>query len=272
MGEKIATRNAYGQALAELANQYPEIVCFDADLAGATMSKFFLEAHPDRFFDMGIAECNMQGVAAGMAACGYKPFTNTFAMFAAGRSWEQIRNSICYPGLNVKVVGSHGGISVGEDGATHQCIEDFAIMRVIPGMTVLCPCDANEMRQAVEGTPYTVYVADGTRGGRHNYGVAVDLTIVDGKGKPLDMGAEFDDFTQKAWVGEKNAFSLAEYKAYVEMLRRKGLISDEAARNRTLLLEIMDSVGLRPYVREWWHYQEKISMPATRERYKLLEF
>ncbi len=129
-----------------------------------------------------------------------------------------------------------------------------------------------QMRQAVEGTPYTVYVADGTRGGRHNYGVAVDLTIVDGKGKPLDMGAEFDDFTQKAWVGEKNAFSLAEYKAYVEMLRRKGLISDEAARNRTLLLEIMDSVGLRPYVREWWHYQEKISMPATRERYKLLEF
>ena len=149
MGEKIATRNAYGQALAELANQYPEVVCFDADLAGATMSKYFLDAHPDRFFDMGIAECNMQGVAAGMAACGYKPFTNTFAMFAAGRSWEQIRNSICYPGLNVKVVGSHGGISVGEDGATHQCIEDFAIMRVIPGMTVLCPCDANEMRQAV---------------------------------------------------------------------------------------------------------------------------
>ena len=150
MGEKIATRNAYGQALAELANQHPEVVCFDADLAGATMSKFFLEAHPDRFFDMGIAESNMQGVAAGMAACGYKPFTNTFAMFAAGRSWEQIRNSICYPGLNVKVVGSHGGISVGEDGATHQCIEDFAIMRVIPGMTVLCPCDAHEMRAAVE--------------------------------------------------------------------------------------------------------------------------
>ena len=149
MGEKIATRNAYGQALAELANQHPEVVCFDADLAGATMSKFFLEAHPDRFFDMGIAESNMQGVAAGMAACGYKPFTNTFAMFAAGRSWEQIRNSICYPGLNVKVVGSHGGISVGEDGASHQCCEDFALMRVIPGMTVLCPCDANEMRQAV---------------------------------------------------------------------------------------------------------------------------
>lgn len=129
-----------------------------------------------------------------------------------------------------------------------------------------------KMRQAVEGTPYTIYVADGTRGGRHNYGVAVDLTIVDGEGQPLDMGAEFDDFTPKAWVGEKSAFSLAEYVAYVEMLRRKGEISDEAARNRTLLLEIMDKVGLRPYVKEWWHYQEKISMPATRERYKLLEF
>lgn len=150
MAEKVATRNAYGQALAELANQYPEVLCFDADLAGATMSKFFLEAHPDRFFDMGIAESDMQGVAAGLATCGFKPFTNTFAMFAAGRSWEQVRNSIAYPGLNVKVVGSHGGLSVGEDGATHQCIEDFAIMRVIPGMMVLCPCDGNEMRQAVE--------------------------------------------------------------------------------------------------------------------------
>lgn len=129
-----------------------------------------------------------------------------------------------------------------------------------------------QMRKAVEGTPYTAYVADGTRGGRHNYGVAVDLTIVDGNGKPLDMGAGFDDFTRKAWVGEKDAFSLAEYIAYVEKLRREGLISQQAAKNRKLLLEIMDSVGLRPYVKEWWHYQEKISMPATRERYKLLEF
>ena len=150
MAEKVATRNASGQALAELANEYPEVVCFDADLAGATMTKYFKDAHPDRFFDMGIAECNMQGVAAGMATCGFKPFTNTFAMFAAGRSWEQVRNSICYPGLNVKVVGSHGGLSVGEDGATHQCIEDFALMRTIPGMAVLCPCDANEMKLAVE--------------------------------------------------------------------------------------------------------------------------
>lgn len=128
------------------------------------------------------------------------------------------------------------------------------------------------MRRAVEGTPYTSYVADGTRGGRHNYGVAVDLTIVDGDGEPLDMGAGFDDFTRKAGVGEDKAFSLAEYKAYVARLHREGLITREQMENRNLLLEIMDAVGLRPYVKEWWHYQEKISMPATREKYKLLEF
>lgn len=150
MAEKIATREAYGKALAALSEQYPELVCFDADLAGATMTKFFKAACPERFFDMGIAECDMVGVAAGMATCGYKPFVNTFAMFAAGRAWEQVRNSVCYPHLNVKVVGSHGGLSVGEDGATHQCIEDFAIMRAIPGMMVLCPCDGNEMREAVK--------------------------------------------------------------------------------------------------------------------------
>ena len=134
MAEKIATREAYGKALAALSEQYPELVCFDADLAGATMTKFFKAACPERFFDMGIAECDMVGVAAGMATCGYKPFVNTFAMFAAGRAWEQVRNSVCYPHLNVKVVGSHGGLSVGEDGATHQAIEDIAIMRALPGM------------------------------------------------------------------------------------------------------------------------------------------
>ena len=150
MAEKIATREAYGKALAALADKYPDLVCFDADLAGATMTKFFKAACPERFFDMGIAEADMVGVAAGMSLCGFKPFVNTFAMFAAGRAWEQVRNSVAYPHLNVKVVGSHGGLSVGEDGATHQCIEDFAIMRAIPGMLVLCPCDGNEMRLAVE--------------------------------------------------------------------------------------------------------------------------
>ena len=149
MAEKIATREAYGKALAALADKYPDLVCFDADLAGATMTKFFKAACPERFFDMGIAEADMVGVAAGMSLCGFKPFVNTFAMFAAGRAWEQVRNSVAYPHLNVKVVGSHGGLSVGEDGATHQCIEDFAIMRAIPGMVVLSPADDVEARAAV---------------------------------------------------------------------------------------------------------------------------
>lgn len=150
MAEKIATRKAYGEALVEYAEEYPELVVLEADLAEATMTKFFRDKFPQRFFEMGIAECNMQGVAAGMASCGLKPFTNTFAMFAAGRSWEQVRNTIAYPGMNVKVIGSHGGLSVGEDGATHQCIEDFATMRSIPGMLVLCPCDGYEMRCATK--------------------------------------------------------------------------------------------------------------------------
>ncbi len=150
MAEKIATRAAYGKALEELAAQEPNLVVLDADLSGSTMTKGFGAEHPDRFFDMGIAEANMVGVAAGLATCGKKPFVNSFAMFAAGRAWEQVRNSVAYPGLNVKVVGSHGGLSVGEDGATHQCIEDLAIMRAIPNMTVLCPCDGNEMKQTVK--------------------------------------------------------------------------------------------------------------------------
>ena len=150
MSEKIAPRAAYGEALVALAEEYPELVVLDADLSGSTMTKGFAKAHPDRFFNIGIAEANMTGIAAGLAACGKKPFTNTFAMFAAGRAFEQVRNSIAYPRLNVKVVGSHGGLSVGEDGATHQCIEDYAIMRAIPNMMVLSPCDGPEMRLAVK--------------------------------------------------------------------------------------------------------------------------
>lgn len=147
---KIATRAAYGQTLAELGERYPQLVVLDADLSGSTMTKSFAEKYPERFFDMGIAEGNMAGVAAGLAACGKIPFMNSFAMFSAGRAWEQVRNSIAYPGLNVKVIGSHGGLSVGEDGATHQCIEDYAIMRAIPGMLVLSPCDGPEMQEAVK--------------------------------------------------------------------------------------------------------------------------
>lgn len=150
MSEKIATRAAYGKALAELGGQYPNLVVLDADLSGSTQSQFFAKAFPERFYNMGIAEANMTGVAAGLATCGKMPFTNTFAMFATGRAYEQVRNSVAYPRLNVKIVGSHGGLSVGEDGATHQCIEDYALMRAIPNMMVLSPCDGPEMRLAVK--------------------------------------------------------------------------------------------------------------------------
>ena len=150
MGEKKATRAVYGEMLVELAEKYPELVVLDADLSSATMTKSFAKAYPDRFLDMGIAEANMIGVAAGLSTCGKKPFANSFAMFTAGRAYEQVRNSVAYPHLNVKCVGSHGGLSVGEDGATHQCVEDLALMSAIPGMAVVNPCDGNEMRAAVK--------------------------------------------------------------------------------------------------------------------------
>lgn len=150
MGEKIATRGAYGKALVALGRDYPDLVVLDADLSTATMTNGFAKEYPQRFFDVGIAECDMVGIAAGLATCGKKPFVNSFAMFSAGRAFEQVRNSVAYPRLNVKIVGSHGGLSVGEDGATHQCCEDFATMRSIPGMVVCCPCDGNEMTAAVK--------------------------------------------------------------------------------------------------------------------------
>jgi transketolase len=147
---KKATRESYGQALAELAEQYPQVVVLDADLAEATKTGMFKKAYPDRFIDCGIAECNMVGIAAGLAACGKIPFATSFAMFSAGRAYEQVRNSVGYPKLNVKIVGSHAGISVGEDGATHQCNEDLALMKTIPGMVVLNPADHYEMKAAVK--------------------------------------------------------------------------------------------------------------------------
>ena len=147
---KKATRESFGEAVTKLAEKYPEIVVLDADLAAATKTGTFKKAHPDRFFDCGIAESNMIGIAAGLATCGKIPFAASFAMFSAGRAYEQIRNSVGYPKLNVKVVGSHAGISVGEDGATHQCNEDIALMRTIPGMVVLNPADHYEMLAAVE--------------------------------------------------------------------------------------------------------------------------
>ena len=147
--KKIATRESYGNALAECGKDFPNLVVLDADLAGATKTATFQKAFPDRFVDCGIAECNMTGIAAGLATCGKIPFISSFAMFAAGRNFEQVRNSIGYPHLNVKIGATHAGITVGEDGATHQCNEDVALMRTIPGMTVIVPSDDIEAKAAV---------------------------------------------------------------------------------------------------------------------------
>lgn len=148
MSEK-ATRAAYGEALVELGAVNDKLVVLDADLAGATQTQIFRKAYPDRHFNAGIAEANMVDMAAGMATMGLVPFCSTFAMFGAGRAYEQVRNSIGYPHLNVKLAMTHAGISVGEDGGSHQCVEDLALMRAIPGMTVICPADAKEARKAV---------------------------------------------------------------------------------------------------------------------------
>ena len=147
--KKIATRESYGNALKELAEEFPDLVVLDADLAAATKTGIFKKAYPERHIDCGIAECNMMGVAAGLSLVGKIPFVSSFAMFAAGRAYEQVRNSIGYPHLNVKIGATHAGITVGEDGATHQCNEDLALMRTIPGMVVMCPSDDIEAKAAV---------------------------------------------------------------------------------------------------------------------------
>ncbi len=146
----IATRQSYGNALAEYGAEYENLVVLDADLAGATQTGIFKKAFPERHIDCGIAECNMAGIAAGLATTGKIPFMSSFAMFAAGRAFEQVRNSIGYPHLNVKIGATHAGISVGEDGASHQCCEDVALMRTIPGMTVIVPSDDVEAKAAVK--------------------------------------------------------------------------------------------------------------------------
>ncbi len=202
MSNKMATRDAYGNALAEFAEQY-DLYVFDADLAAATKTGTLKAAYPDRFFDCGIAEGNMMGVAAGMAASGKTVFASTFAMFAAGRAFEQVRNSIGYPHLNVKIGATHAGLSVGEDGATHQCNEDIALMRTIPGMVIINPADPVEARAAVKASIEhngPVYL----RFGR----MAVD-TIFDenytfeiGKGVVLEDGTDVTIVATGLMVGE----------------------------------------------------------------------
>ncbi len=188
---KIATRDAYGQTLIELGNEREDIIVMDADLAAATKTGMFKKAHPDRFFNAGIAEGNMMSIAAGLAACGKTVFASSFAMFAAGRAFEQIRNSIAYPHLNVKIAASHAGISVGEDGATHQCCEDIGIMRTIPGMVILNPADGPEAKAAVRAAADydgPVYLRFGRLAVPVFNEENVEFTI--GKGKVMRDGAD----------------------------------------------------------------------------------
>ena len=202
--KKIATRDSYGAALVELAKDHPDVVVLDADLAAATKTGVFKKAYADRHFDCGIAESNMMATAAGMAAMGLVPFASSFAMFAAGRAFEQVRNSIGYPHLNVKIGATHGGISVGEDGASHQCCEDFALMRSIPGMTVLCPADDVEARAAVKAA----YEHEGPvylRFGRLAVPVFHDeasFKFEIGKGEQLTEGNDVAIFATGLEVGE----------------------------------------------------------------------
>lgn len=191
MSEKIATREAYGKALAEFGESY-DFVVLDADLAEATKTQIFKKAFPSRFFDCGIAEGNMMGVAAGLAAAGKTVFASSFAMFAAGRAYEQVRNSIAYPHLNVKIGATHAGISVGEDGATHQCLEDLALMRAIPGMVVLNPADAVEARAVVKAAldhDGPVYMRFGRLAVETIFD-ANDFTFAIGKGQMLRDGRD----------------------------------------------------------------------------------
>ena len=189
--KKIATRESYGNGLVELGKEHDNVVVLDADLAGATKTAIFKKAFPDRHFNCGIAECNLVDVGAGLSTMGLVPFVSTFAMFAAGRAYEQVRNTIGYPHLNVKICATHGGISVGEDGASHQCCEDFALMRTIPGMTVMCPSDDVEARKML----HAAYEMDGPvyiRFGRAATPVyhAEDVPFVVGKGEVLQDGTD----------------------------------------------------------------------------------
>ena len=214
--KKIATRDSYGKALAELGAQYDNLVVLDADLAGATKTATFQKVFPERHFDCGIAECNMICVAAGLAATGLVPFASSFAMFAAGRAFEQVRNSIGYPHLNVKIGATHGGISVGEDGASHQCCEDFALMRSIPGMVVMSPADDVEARAMVKAA----YLHEGPvymRFGR----AGVPVFHEDGFNFEIGKGEIVKDGTDVAIIA--NGLMVYEAMVAAEELREAGI-------------------------------------------------
>ncbi|MGI5858152.1 MAG: transketolase family protein [Tepidanaerobacteraceae bacterium] len=200
---KIATREAYGEALAEIGEEIKDIVVLDADLSGSTKTAIFAKKFPERFFNMGIAEQNLMGTAAGFATCGKIPFASTFAIFATGRAFEQVRNSICYPGLNVKIAATHAGLTVGEDGATHQAIEDLAIMRALPNMTVINPADSVEARKAVRAAALhkgPVYLRFGRLPVETIFDEDYEFEI--GKGKVLKEGTDAAIIATGIMVGE----------------------------------------------------------------------
>lgn len=212
----IATRDAYGETLAALGAENDKIVVLDADLSGSTKTGTFAKRFPERFFNMGIAEANMVGTAAGLAAAGKVPFVSTFAIFAVGRAWEQVRQSVAYPKANVKVVATHGGITVGEDGGSHQSVEDVAIMRAVPNMTVIVPADGEETRQvirAVAATPGPVYV----RLGRNKVPNVFDekYTFVIGKGVEVLPGTDVTFIT--------NGLMTAQAKQAADLLEKEGI-------------------------------------------------
>ena len=224
MAEKVvkATRESLGEALVEIARDNQEIVVLDADLAEATKTIVFKKAFPERFVDCGIAECNMISIAAGIAACGKIPFAASFAMFSAGRAYEQVRNSVGYPHLNVKIVGSHAGISVGEDGATHQCCEDIALMRAIPGMVVLNPADHYEMMEAVKAAVSydgPVYIRSG-RLALESFNNDDDYKFELGKGITLQDGSDITVIATGLMVSEaiKAAKNLEELGISVRLI------------------------------------------------------
>ena len=200
---KIATREAYGQALAEIGEEIKNIVVLDADLSGSTKTAVFAKKYPERFFNMGIAEQNLMSTAAGFATCGKIPFASTFAIFATGRAFEQVRNSICYPKLNVKIAATHAGLTVGEDGATHQAIEDLAIMRALPNMTVINPADGVEARKAVRAAALykgPVYLRFGRLAVETIFDEDYEFEI--GKGKVLKEGTDVAIIATGIMVGE----------------------------------------------------------------------
>lgn len=249
-----STREAYGQALAELGDTYPFYV-FDADLSKATQTVHFAKKFPERFTNMGIAEANMMGYAAGYAACGATVFASTFAEFAAGRAYDQIRNSIAYPHLNVKIAATHGGVLIGADGGSHQCVEDIALMRAIPGMTVLCPADTAETKACVEAAIQyqgPVYLRFGRLGTPEIFenGLACEFAI--GKGTVVKDGA---DVTLIA-VGDL----VSRAKAAAEQLEKEGISA-----------AVLDMASIKPIDEELiLKYAEKTGRIVTAEDHNVM--